>query len=51
MNDEPRVEQRAGQPYARIRMRSRVEHCLTNPAAEPDPTKREVDVAYLTAGA
>ncbi len=29
--------------------RSRVEHYLTNPAAEPDPAKWEVDVAYLTA--
>jgi len=28
--------------------RSRVEHYLTNPAAEPDPAKWEVDVAYLT---
>jgi effector-binding domain-containing protein len=31
--------------------RSRVEHYLTNPAAEPDPAKWEVDIAYLTAGA
>ena len=31
--------------------RSRVEYYLTNPAAEPDPAKWEVDVAYLTAGA
>ncbi len=30
--------------------RSRVEHYLTNPAAEADPAKWEVDVAYLTAG-
>jgi effector-binding domain-containing protein len=30
--------------------RSRVEHYLTNPAAEPDPAKWEVDVAYLTTG-
>jgi hypothetical protein len=29
--------------------RSRVEHYLTNPAAEPDTAKWEVDVAYLTA--
>jgi effector-binding domain-containing protein len=29
--------------------RSRVEHYLTDPAAEPDPAKWEVDVAYLTA--
>jgi effector-binding domain-containing protein len=29
--------------------RSRVEHYLTNPAAEPDPAKWEVDIAYLTA--
>jgi len=29
----------------------RVEHYLTNPAAEPDPAKWEVDVAYLTAAA
>ena len=28
--------------------RSRAEHYLTNPAAEPDPAKWEVDVAYLT---
>jgi hypothetical protein len=28
--------------------RGRVEHYLTNPAAEPDPAKWEVDVAYLT---
>ena len=28
--------------------RSRAEHYLTNPAEEPDPTKWEVDVAYLT---
>jgi effector-binding domain-containing protein len=27
--------------------RARVEHYLTNPAAEPDPAKWEVDVAYL----
>jgi effector-binding domain-containing protein len=30
--------------------RSRVEHYLTNPAAEPDPAKWEVDIAYLTTG-
>ena len=30
--------------------RSRVEHYLTNPAAEPDPAKWEVDIAYLAAG-
>jgi DNA gyrase inhibitor GyrI len=30
--------------------RARVEHYLTNPAAEPDPAKWEVDVAYLTSG-
>jgi hypothetical protein len=30
--------------------RSRVEHYLTNPAAEPDPAKWETDIAYLTAG-
>jgi effector-binding domain-containing protein len=29
--------------------RSRVEHYLTNPAAEPDPAKWEVDVAFLAA--
>jgi effector-binding domain-containing protein len=28
--------------------RGRVEHYLTNPAEEPDPSKWEVDVAYLT---
>ena len=28
--------------------RSRAEHYLTNPAAEPDPAKWETDVAYLT---
>jgi len=28
--------------------RSRVEHYLTDPSAEPDPAKWEVDVAYLT---
>jgi DNA gyrase inhibitor GyrI len=27
--------------------RGRVEHYLTNPAAEPDPAKWETDVAYL----
>ena len=27
--------------------RARAEHYLTNPAAEPDPAKWEVDVAYL----
>jgi hypothetical protein len=27
--------------------RARVERYLTNPAAEPDPAKWEVDVAYL----
>jgi DNA gyrase inhibitor GyrI len=27
--------------------RGRAEHYLTNPAAEPDPAKWEVDVAYL----
>ena len=27
--------------------RARAEHYLTNPAAEPDPSKWEVDVAYL----
>jgi effector-binding domain-containing protein len=30
--------------------RSRVEHYLTNPAAEPDPSKWETEVAFLTAG-
>ena len=30
--------------------RGRVEHYLTNPAAEPDPAKWEVDIAYLTTG-
>lgn len=30
--------------------RSRVEHYLTNPAAEPDPAKWETEIAYLTAG-
>jgi len=30
--------------------RSRVEHYLTNPAAEPDAAKWEVDIAYLAAG-
>jgi hypothetical protein len=30
--------------------RGRVEHCLTNPATEPDPAKWEVDLAYLTTG-
>jgi effector-binding domain-containing protein len=29
--------------------RSRVEHYITNPAAEPDPAKWEVDVAFLAA--
>lgn len=28
--------------------RSRAEHYLTDPSKEPDPAKREVDVAYLT---
>jgi effector-binding domain-containing protein len=28
--------------------RGRAEHYLTNPSAEPDPAKWEVDVAYLT---
>ena len=28
--------------------RSRAEHYLTDPSKEPDPTKWEVDVAYLT---
>lgn len=28
--------------------RSRVEHYLTDPSAEPDPAKWETDVAYLT---
>jgi len=28
--------------------RSRVEHYLTDPSAEPDPAKWEVDVAFLT---
>jgi hypothetical protein len=27
--------------------RGRAEHYLTNPSAEPDPAKWEVDVAYL----
>jgi hypothetical protein len=52
MNDEPRAEQHAEQPYAGIRMRitmDGVEHYLTNPAAEPDPAKWEVDVAFLAA--
>jgi hypothetical protein len=31
--------------------RSRVEHYLTDPSAEPDPAKWEVDIAYLTTGA
>lgn len=30
--------------------RSRVEHYLTNPAAEPDPAKWKTEIAYLTAG-
>jgi effector-binding domain-containing protein len=30
--------------------RGRAEHYLTNPAEEPDPSKWEVDVAYLTSG-
>jgi effector-binding domain-containing protein len=30
--------------------RSRVEHYLTDPAAEPDPAKWETEIAYLTAG-
>jgi effector-binding domain-containing protein len=30
--------------------RSRVEHYLTNPAAEPDPSKWETEIAYLTGG-
>jgi effector-binding domain-containing protein len=30
--------------------RSRVEHYLTDPSAEPDPAKWEVDIAYLTTG-
>jgi effector-binding domain-containing protein len=29
---------------------ARVEHYLTDPSAEPDPAKWEVDVAYLTSG-
>jgi effector-binding domain-containing protein len=29
--------------------RGRVEHYLTDPATEPDPSKREVEVAYLAA--
>ena len=31
--------------------RGRVEHYLTNPAAEPDPAKWETDVAYLASEA
>lgn len=31
--------------------RSRVEHYLTDPSAEPDPAKWEVDVAYLASPA
>ncbi len=31
--------------------RSRAEHYLTDPSQEPDPAKREVDVAYLTSEA
>lgn len=27
--------------------RSRVEHYLTDPSAEPDPARWEVDIAYL----
>ncbi len=30
--------------------RSRAEHYLTDPSAEPDPAKWEVDIAYLTTG-
>jgi effector-binding domain-containing protein len=30
--------------------RSRVEHYLTNPAAEPDPSKWQTEIACLTAG-
>lgn len=30
--------------------RGRVEHYLTDPSEEPDPTKWETDVAYLTTG-
>jgi effector-binding domain-containing protein len=30
--------------------RARVEHYLTDPSAEPDPAKWQVDVAYLTSG-
>jgi len=31
--------------------RGRVEHYLTDPSAEPDPAKWEVDIVYLTTGA
>ena len=30
--------------------RSRVEHYLTDPSAEPDPAKWETDVAFMTSG-
>jgi hypothetical protein len=49
-----RVEVRAEQPYAETpdgtAWRCRAEHYLTDPSAEPDPAKWEVDVAYLAAG-
>ena len=35
---------------ARAARRSRAEHYLTDPSREPDPAKREVDLAYLTHG-
>ena len=45
MNLEPQVQQRAEQRYAA--WRGRAEHYITDPSAEPDPGKWEVDVAYL----
>jgi len=38
------------QTPAGLAWRSRVEHYLTDPSAEPDPARWQVDVAYLTSG-
>ena len=46
MTGEPRIEARPEQPY--VAVRRELERYLTNPAEEPDSSKRETEPAYLT---
>jgi len=47
---EQGVELDTGQTERGSAWRGRVEHYLTDRSAEPDPARREVDVAYLATG-